>query len=144
VSLYNCGLWTHTTTLAFVNTELEKPGSTRIIRDDGDIHFSDEKVANSEVQVIGIDEQFPEENVTFIKMDIEGSEIEALLGAAKLIGRCAPKLAISIYHKRHDIFEIPLLIHRLHPGYKFYLRQLSDSLSETVIFAIPSAKEDSK
>jgi FkbM family methyltransferase len=137
ISLNKCGLWTHSTTLSFINTEFEKPGSTRVIRDSGDIHFSDEKIANSEVRVVSIDEQFPNDDVTFIKMDIEGAEIEAIQGAETVIRRCKPKLAISIYHKRNDIFEIPLLIHQITPGYKFYLRQFSNALSETVLFAIP-------
>lgn len=137
ISINNCGLWTHSTTISFVNTEREIPGATRVIRDSGDIHFSDEKMANSLVPVVSIDEQFPNEKITFIKMDIEGAEIEAIQGAQNLIRRCKPRLAISLYHKRNDIFEIPLAINRIIPGYKFYLRQFSDALSETVLFAIP-------
>jgi FkbM family methyltransferase len=137
VTTFNSGLWTHSTTLSFANTEIERPGATRVIRDSGDIHFSDEKVANSHIRVTSIDEQVQDDEVTFIKMDVEGSETEALQGAKSVIKRCTPKLAISIYHKRNDIFEIPLLIHSIYPGYRFYLKQFSNALSETVLFAIP-------
>ncbi len=137
ITMINSGLWTHSTTLSFANTEVETPGATRIIRESGDIHLSDEKAPNSEVRVISIDETFSDDEITFIKMDIEGAEIEAIRGAASAIRRCKPKLAISVYHKRNDIFEIPLLLHQIYPGYKFYLRQFSKALSETVLFAIP-------
>lgn len=89
------------------------------------------------MQVTSIDEHFPDDEITFIKMDIEGAEIEAIRGAENVIRRCKPKLAISVYHKRNDMFEIPLLLHQMYPGYKFYLRQFSKALSETVLFALP-------
>lgn len=62
------------------------------------------------------------ENITFLKMDIEGSEIDALMGAAQQIRRNKPKLAISLYHKFTDLLEIPRLVKQLNPEYKFYLR----------------------
>jgi len=133
----NSGLWTHSTTLTFVDTTIERAGATRIIRENGDIHFSDRKIANSKVRVTSIDEEFPNDKITFIKMDIEGAELEAIHGAVNVIGRWAPKLAISVYHKRNDIFEIPLLLHQVYPRYKFYLRQFSKALAETVLYAIP-------
>lgn len=74
--------------------------------------------------------------VTFIKMDIEGAEYNALLGAEKTITRYKPKLAICVYHKPEDIWEIPWLIHQLNPNYKFYLRHYSLTVSDTVLYAI--------
>lgn len=77
-----------------------------------------------------------EGKVTFIKMDIEGSEYEALIGAKNHIEKYKPKLAISIYHKPEDIWKIPNLILSFNSNYKFYLRHYSLSSEETVLYAI--------
>jgi hypothetical protein len=58
----------------------------------------------------------------FIKMDIEGSEMEALKGAASTIKNRKPCLAISVYHKPEGIVTIPAFLQNLVPEYKFYLR----------------------
>ncbi len=92
---------------------------------------------NVEVDLVSLDELLPDTEITFVKMDVEGAEMEALRGAAETIRRNVPKLAISVYHKRNDIFDVPLFIHRLHPRYKFYLRHHSTTFSETVLFAVP-------
>lgn len=75
--------------------------------------------------------------VTFIKMDIEGAELESLKGAQKVIQRDKPKLAICIYHKPEDMVELPLYIKELVPEYKFYIRHHSNFINETVLYAIP-------
>lgn len=74
--------------------------------------------------------------VTFIKMDIEGAEYEALTGAERLIRSYKPKLAISVYHKAEDIWELPGLLLSFHSKYTFYLRHYSLSSEETVLYAI--------
>ncbi len=74
--------------------------------------------------------------INFIKMDIEGSEIEALKGAINTIKKHKPKLAISLYHKISDFKEIPQFINSLNIGYKFYLAHRTIHCEETLLFAI--------
>jgi hypothetical protein len=74
-------------------------------------------------------------DATFIKMDIEGSEMDALYGAKETIIRNKPKLAICIYHKPEHLYQIPLLIHEWVPEYKLYIRHHSHYDSETVLYA---------
>lgn len=69
-------------------------------------------------------------------MDVEGAEYEALKGAAEIIKNQHPVLAISLYHKPEDVFEIPKLILDIYSGYKLYLRHYSFSRHETVLYAI--------
>ena len=64
-----------------------------------------------------------DENFSFIKMDIEGSEKNALLGAEKTIRTFHPKLYICSYHRNEDLFELPLLIKSFDKSYRFYFRQ---------------------
>jgi FkbM family methyltransferase len=128
------GLWSHAATLTFLSAGECDPGALlEACSTKGAFTYSN-KVA---VQTISIDEQFPDEEITFIKLDIEGAEMEAMQGAANAIRRCRPKLAISAYHKHSDIYQLPLLIHSLYPEYKFYLRQFGYTLFDMVLFAIP-------
>ena len=84
-----------------------------------------------------IDDTIPlEENVTFIKMDIEGAELDALKGAEHTIKRCKPKLAICMYHKPEDMMELPLFILKLVPEYKLFVRHYTNEPGETVLYAI--------
>lgn len=73
--------------------------------------------------------------VDFIKMDIESAEPFALRGAVETIRRDKPVLAIAIYHSLSDFVNIPLYIHSLNLGYKFYLGHYTIHEEETVIFA---------
>ncbi len=92
-----------------------------------------------EVDVTRIDKILANEKVTFIKMDIEGAELEALIGAQNVISNNKPILAISVYHRFEDIFSIPELILKYNPEYQFYLRHYSIRSSETVLYALPEA-----
>ena len=74
---------------------------------------------------------------TIIKMDVEGFEREAIWGAALTISHYSPKLMVSLYHRNEDIFELPLLIKKLNPNYKLYIRhQLYIPAWETNLYAI--------
>lgn len=89
------------------------------------------------VGAVALDDVLGDKKVTFIKMDIEGAETEALYGAEEIIAKQKPRLAISIYHKPEDIFTIPRLILEYNPEYKLYLRHYSFSDYDTVLYAVP-------
>jgi FkbM family methyltransferase len=76
----------------------------------------------------------PTNKIDFIKLDVEGAEQAALLGAAETIKRFMPKLAICVYHRPCDIYEIPLLIKEICSSYRFYLRHCSNTPYETVLY----------
>lgn len=88
------------------------------------------------IDVVRMDDVLPDERVTFIKMDIEGSELNALRGAENIIRKYRPKLAISVYHRRDDLWMIPAFLLEVHPDYKLYLRSYTFGFSETVLYAI--------
>lgn len=102
---------------------------------DGSSHVSES--GETSIDVITVDEAVNrKEKVTFIKMDMEGSELESLKGAEKTIINDKPKLAICIYHKPEDMITLPLYIKKLVPEYKLYLRHHSNGAGETVLYAI--------
>ena len=89
--------------------------------------------ANSKIHTIDIDSVI-NGKVTFIKMDIEGAELNALKGAEKTIIRNKPKLAICIYHKPEDMWQIPRYIDSLVPEYKFYIRHFGMRYAGTILY----------
>jgi FkbM family methyltransferase len=94
-------------------------------------------VFSQEVETISIDDLVGQESlgVDFIKMDIEGAELEALRGAERTLREQRPELAISLYHRLHDFVEIPDYLASLDLGYRFYLGNATIFESETVLFA---------
>lgn len=117
------GAWSERTTLHFERGSIHNS------------HISEE--GGTSIEATAIDEVVdPNERVTFIKMDIEGSELEALKGAKQTILRDKPKLAICLYHKPEDMTEIPLYIKSLVPEYKIYIRHHSNSYIDTVLYAV--------
>jgi FkbM family methyltransferase len=96
------------------------------------------KSHNIEVTALTIDDFVLRNNISkidFIKMDIEGAEVNALKGAVETIKKFKPKLAISLYHNLTDFFKIPELVDNLNLGYKFYIDHFTHSAGETVLYA---------
>lgn len=93
----------------------------------------EEAPTDNVISTIDIDSAIHEE-VSFIKMDIEGAELKALQGAAGTIKRYKPKLAICIYHKPEDLWEIPRYIDSLVPEYKFFVRHFGWRYTSTVLY----------
>jgi FkbM family methyltransferase len=123
VQLFNSGLYSRTGGLGFT------ADSSRAAKIDPD--------SASKIDVVSLDDTIADQ-VTFIKMNIEGAEIEALKGSRKIISEYAPKLAISGYHRPSDLWQIPRLIKELNRNYNLYLRQQDGGIIESVIYAVPS------
>lgn len=122
VQLYPYGTWSCETTLCFDASS------------DGCSHIGE---GNNEIKTIAIDDVVDKrDKITFIKMDVEGAELESLKGAKEVIKRDIPKLAICIYHKPEDIITLPQYIKELVPQYKFYLRSYSNADNEMVLYAV--------
>jgi len=96
-----------------------------------------EEYSEIHIDVVTIDSFLDnKQKVNFIKMDIEGSEIDAIKGAQQTIQTYKPKLAICLYHLKNDLWEIPLLIKKINPSYKLYMGHHSQNLLDTVLYAI--------
>lgn len=130
-NIRNIGLWSEKTKLAFdlnmAASRILPKGSTGVL-----------------LSVSPLDEF--ELSVDYIKMDIEGAEKNALLGAVETIKRCQPNLAISIYHGFQDFIELPILIQELLPNHSYFLgHHFSQNQGEafleyeTVFYAIRKA-----
>ena len=99
---------------------------------------NDENIVEQDVFTVSLDEILEEygiKHIDIVKMDIEGAELKALEGAQNTIMNYKPKLAICIYHKPEDLWEIPLLIQSWVPDYKFYVRHYGERFYGTILFA---------
>ncbi len=75
------------------------------------------------VPLITVDSIAPEK-LDYIKYDVEGAELDALMGSNSAIISHAPVLLVSLYHKSRDIFSLVLYIHEKYPFYRLYIRRL--------------------
>ena len=89
------------------------------------------------IDVVSIDDFLGDVSCNYIKMDIEGAELQALRGGIELIRRERPILAISIYHSLDDFWEIPAYLMRELDNYRYYVRHHSLVFCETVLYGIP-------
>lgn len=122
IHYYNCGLGNEPGVLKFSSGG----GSASAVSAAGNI----------EIQIDTID-RLVVEPVSFIKMDIEGSERLALRGAVLHIRRDHPKLAVCCYHRFDDLLEIPREILSIRDDYSLYLRHYTEGLHESVMFFMP-------
>lgn len=126
IHLYDCGLYSENGEIGF----------------DSNTGNGDNKIdinSSNKIKISRLDDVKDIEKITFLKMDIEGSELKALEGAKETILKHRPKLAISVYHKKEDLIEIPRFIMNLGLDYKYYVRHYGRSPMwqyETVFYAI--------
>lgn len=110
---------------------------SRIISIESDSNDAKSNLVGNKIPIrtVAIDDIAGDCKVGFIKMDIEGAELDALHGAKNTILRDKPLLAICVYHLRGDVFAIMDYLHQLLPEYRFYLRHYMVSKTETVLYA---------
>jgi FkbM family methyltransferase len=99
-----------------------------------------DKQGDTEIKVNAVD-NIIKESVTFIKADIEGAEIQAIEGLRNIIQLYKPKIAFAMYHRKDDIFKIPIILHEMNKDYRFYMRQYSDVSLESVLYAINNERK---
>lgn len=107
VTLEQAGAWQEDTVLRFA----DKAGRQSRVAAEG-----------RETRMRALDSVLDGRPCTYLKMDVEGAEREAIRGAAQTIRQYRPKLNIAAYHRSADFFELPLILHVLCPDYRLYLR----------------------
>ncbi len=83
-----------------------------------------------------LDNVIADNRVGFIKMDVEGHEANVLKGAESIIREQHPMLAISLYHKKSDIWRIPMLLLKFNSNYHFFMRYYGALSGDTVLYAV--------
>lgn len=127
IQCIDSGIWSEKTVLKF------RSSANDII--DGSSGFS--TLGDIEIKTISLDEFLSGDKVTLIKMDPPGNIIPiALEGAKNTIKKHKPRLILGAYHAFESIFEIPLLVHKIDPTYRLFLRHNSWGIGETDIYAI--------
>lgn len=112
---------------SFANPAAEETAN-RIVKDHGG-------ASEIQIEAVSLDAYFADkEKPSFIKADIEGSEMELIKGAEQTIRNDRPLLAICIYHGVDDLYEIPLKLAELNPDYKMSVRQHMPNYHETVLY----------
>lgn len=126
VEILNYGLWDSNITIGF---NYENNGSSAIALD-----------GKNTINTCSIDNVLEGKKATIIKMDIEGAEYNAIIGAKKTIKKYNPILMVCVYHKPNDVFELSDLVLSLNPDYELFLRHYAFSICETVMYFVPKNK----
>lgn len=108
IHLHNAAAWSEPTTLYFA----AKAGRNSTVT-----------AAGRETPAESVDHVLGGARASYLKLDVEGSEREALAGAAETIRRHRPKILLSAYHRSEDLFALPMQINSIAEGYRFYLRR---------------------
>ncbi len=113
---YNVGAWDEDTTAMF---DMRSGRGSKALPEEG-------KPLNSarfrSVKMMKTDTMLRGDSASYIKIDVEGSEENALRGARETIARCRPKLNIALYHRNEDMFKLPLTVNEMNKKYKLYMR----------------------
>lgn len=144
IRLHRAGLWSEKTTLEF----LADFHADAALRDDYwsplGAHLVDAGMVATGatardavlVPVVTIDAESPD--ATFIKLEVEGSELRALQGARGTLQANRPKLSIAAYHKPADLHELPEFFASLDLDYALGFRHHHPTqFISSVFYAVP-------
>lgn len=124
ISVWPLASWSNVEMLSFAST---KDASANLSKD-----------GLEKVQAIRLDSSLSAASINYIKMDIEGAEMETLRGASHMISQQCPHLAISVYHKPEDIWSLGLYVDSIATSkYRFYLRIYGHQTFDTVLYCVP-------
>lgn len=103
----------------------------------GNMSAAFDGTGDAEVDVLPLPEVVEDDgSALYIKFDVEGAERDALAGAEELIRRARPIIAISVYHRPDDLWELPLYLQALDLGYKLFLRTLGEDGMDVICYAV--------
>jgi FkbM family methyltransferase len=116
------GVWSSNTQLRFNNA--------------GTMGSAIDETGDTVIQCVSVDSALKGFAPNLIKFDVEGAEVEALLGLEKTIRSTKPNLCVSLYHKPTHLFDIPLMIDAWGLNYKFYIRTHEFNTFGTVLYCL--------
>ena len=115
----------------------------------GVVHFSGDGIGGGciafssgiEVPCVRLDDILADETVSYIKMDIEGAELQALEGAHRVIWRDRPLLAVCGYHKPDHLWQVPVSLQSLAPDSALFLRAHCVDGLDSVYYSVPPERQ---
>lgn len=78
--------------------------------------------------------------VTYLKMDIEGAELDALAGARTTVARDRPVLTLCAYHAPDHLWRLPLAVQEIADGYRYRLRRYGADCWDLIVYALPPGR----
>jgi FkbM family methyltransferase len=118
ITIIKKGVWSDDAELKFSTASTYDLGGH--ISESGISELQDSKIIT--IKTTSIDNA-TNQDATFIKFEVEGSELNGLIGAKKTIEKNKPKLAIAVYHKPEDFLLIPNYIENIAMNYKIGFKQ---------------------
>ncbi len=119
-----------------VNKAVSSKRQTLKFNETGTMSSSVSETGSVEVEAICLDDEL--DKLTFLKMDIEGSEPDALQGAQRLLRANRPRAAVCVYHYALDLLRVVEQFDAAVEDYHFRLRHhFGGYYYDLVLYASP-------
>ena len=113
----------------------------------GNVHFQSDGTAGAKILGEGkvevacgtLDDILADVNPSYVKLDVEGAERDALAGGRHILRHGSSLWAVCVYHRQNDLWQLPLLLRAGLPekGHGFFLRKHGGEIFDTVLYAVP-------